>query len=692
MPYIYISAYSGPPSTVTVCDVATSSICYTYPTQISDVDPFPITIPLPSTFDLVGAISLSAQSVNGCLIVQTDVCSVLPTPTATFTLPCYAWLITPTDLWSSGDTLDYTDCYGSTTTYTAQTGDANGFYICAQGIISGQNMTWDDSFPTLECIEIGGEWVLPYIASPTPTSTNPPTPTPTLTTGYLNTESMTFSYNFTQNSNFELRIHLSDNSIAHTVNWGDGNVEPLTPGIAMTHTYAPGSGNLTISGLTQTAGLLTYISSFNMDGPYYNSVNSVAKISGTTSELSKAVNTDALITYGTYISGDIAEFSGLSSMVSLQITSGDYYGDVNDLPNNIYRINLNSQLSSPMTVSGNIANIPASCNILTLGGANTVTGDISGYTNGRTFNDPLTASLIVDGFNTISGLFQNLPDIRNIEINTLPFIGNPPFWITVLSGNTISGNLQFQTNQSIIRIGGGNTISGNFSTTSAMTNFETLEICGLNTINGNLSGLTLPSNTFRVIGNNTISGTLNSILNVGTASPQTIWINNIGNIQSSSTPVNASFIQYNVISSGTTISGDISSLSLNFNLGNVYFGGNNTVTGDIATLSNTTVLSNLVVISNNNTINAASFATSDPAIFYLVGPAFNWRFHTTASGMDTTDINALLQYLAAKWSTYTVVPGNSKLFITGSGHGAPSGAGITARTALVGKSMTVTIT
>jgi hypothetical protein len=689
MPYIWISSYSGPPSTITVCDFATETICYTSPTQITNIGPFPYIINLPSPdFDSVYKISLSAQSDNGCLIVETDTCSTLPTPTPSPLPDCSYILFDTNDNFVTSGTVDYLDCYGVQQTENVTTTGLFGLCVISASTSVEIDIVDDSSY---DCTYFEGIWYPPNIPTPTQTPTNPPTPTITPTVFGL-IESMTFPYNFTQNSNVELRIHLSDNSIGHTINWGDGNVEPLIPGIDMTHTYAAGSGNLRISGLTETAGLLTYISSFNMEGPYYDSFSAIAKISGTTSELSKAVNTDALITYGTHISGDIAEFSGLSSMVSLQILAGNYYGDVNDLPNNIYRIILGSQFPSAMTVSGNIANIPASCNILDIGGGNTVTGDISGYTNGRTFNDPLTASLIVNGYNTISGLFQNLPDINNIEINTLPFFSNPPFWITVLSGNTISGNLQFKPNQSIIRIGGGNTISGNFSTTSAMTNFDTLEICGLNTISANLSGLTLPSSIFRVIGNNTISGTLNSILNVGTAGTNMIWITNIGNVQTGSIPVNASLLQYNVISSGTTISGDISSLSLNFNLGNIYFGGNNTVTGDIGTLTNTTILSNFTVLSNNNTINAASFTTSDPAIFFLLGPSFRWRFHTSASGMNTTNVNALLQYLAAKWSTYTIVPGGSKLFITGTGHGAPSGAGITARTALVNKGMTVTIT
>jgi hypothetical protein len=695
MPYIYISAYSGPPSTVTVCDVATSLICYTYPTQISDVDPFPITIPLPSTFDLVGAISLSAQSVNGCLIVQTDVCSVLPTPTATFTLPCYAWLITPTDLWSSGDTLDYTDCYGSTTTYTAQTGDANGFYICAQGIISGQNMTWDDSFPTLECTEIDGEWVLPYIATPTPTSTNPPTPTPSPTSGLTIEESLYFAINIPSGKTLVVS-ELQPSSTVY-INWGDGAVSSYTPSnSSISHTYSTlTSGTLRISGQTTTPGEIQNI--YGIKVRLNGVTNAPDNITGYTTEISKivnAVNIDFNATSSPYITGDISEFSSCNSLDILTIQNGDITGDIATLPNSIRILEFEGYTTTPgNTVYGDIANMPTSINVIQLDQRNTINGDIVGIAT-HVWPNPSQAILNINGNSTLSGNISNIPNISNVKINidvTYGGINSGYFSVTATTGNTITGNLTLKTYNKTVKIAGQNTISGTLSATTIPTDLRDLTIYGNNTISGGLSLLKTPKNYFIIAGNNTISGDVASIISI----PATIQGFVVCQRSQYTNPSGPSFgwVTSFITSAttGNTITGNINAFATSLSLGYFIIGGNNTLYGDLNSwnLMNQNINS-LQIVSTGNTVNGANFSPTENDIFNWNSNGWlNLFTNNTGNGLPSVEVNKLIVYLDNASGGSGGIAETGNVSILGTGHSGPTGTAITTKNTMISQGWTI---
>lgn len=704
MPYIYISTYSGPPSTVTVCDIATGLICYTYPTQISDVDLFPITIPLPSTFNAVGAISLSAQSVNGCLIVQTDVCSVLPTPTATFTPPCYFWLVTPTVGWTAGDTLDYTDCYGNTNTYTTQAGDATGFYICAQGLINGTNLTWDYETPILECTEIDGDWVGPVPPSQTPTPSNPPTPTPTPTSGASLVGSFSFSAGGQLNSVWLSPFNPSD---TFTVDWGDGTTSALTSAntwfLSKTYTgaYSAGTKVTTISGSTTTVGKLTSVNQIQLLGgggsvflqggyldKYYTPFSSFAiallassPVSATTQELAKCVNATniSVDTWYTFNIGDISEFSACTSLQELRLGGGNYYGDVNNLPNSINtlwfgftdtpqfgtgsfpKINGDGITTSRdiNTVSGNISDLPNSLESLKIVGMNTVTGDVSGFANQSWTT---TSNIQILGNNSISGNFSDLPNISKIWIyNGQQNLSTYNIAYTT-TGNTITGSLTLKSSQNDIIIGGANTISGSLTGTTVYTGgtrMNRLSIFGNNTINGTMSQLRTP-NYFIIAGNNTISGDL-SQMNVG-GTEQQFMIFQKGNTCTTATGVT-------IANSGNTITGNISNLSTMVLLGNLFLGGQNTVYGDLGSLSTLSNMNQFMIVSNSNGINACSLPNSN-----WLGN-IPWVILTTNSGgMPAAQVNNFINN-----ALDPNMPDGGKPFYTinGAGHAAPTGVALT---------------
>lgn len=705
MPYIHISTYSGPPSTITVCDLATGLICYTYPTPVTDVDPFPIDIPLPSTFDLVGAISLSAQSVNGCLIVQTDVCSVLPTPTATYTLPCYFWLVTPTDGWVAGDVLTYTDCYGNTDTYTTQAGDATGFYICAQGLIEGTNLYWDDQLPTLECTEIGGEWVGPVPPSMTPTPSNPPTPTPTSTSGASLTASFTFSAGGQYNS---VWLTSFSPSTTFTVDWGDGTTSALTNAnsfyLTKTYTgaYTAGTKVTTVTGPTTIAGKLTSVNSIKylggsggvfLQGGYYDKyytpfssytvglISNASPISADTQELSKCVNASEITVnawYGFNI-GDIGEFSACTSLQTLKLGGGNYTGDINDLPNSITNLTLGLVDSTIIgtgsfpkilgdtittsrdinTVSGNISDLPTSLASLKIAGLNTVTGDVTGFAN-QSWNS--TSNIQILGNNSISGSFANLPNISTIWIYNGQHNLSTYNIAYTTTGNTITGALILQSAQSDVIIGGANTISGSLTGTTVYTGTTgrmlRLVICGNNTINGTMSQLRTPSK-FIIAGNNTISGDL-SQMNISATISQ-FMIFQKGNTCISPTAVT-------ITNSGNTVTGNISALSGMLQFGNLFLGGQNTVYGNLGSLVTMSDVNQFIIVSNSNGISGCTLGSSN-----WLGTV-PWVILTTNSGgMSATEVNNFINN-----AIDPNMPDGTKPYYTinGSGHAAPTGAAL----------------
>jgi hypothetical protein len=725
MPYIWISSYSGPPATLTICTYPSNDYCYTHPTQITDISVFPYVVPLPSTFDGYNQISLSAQSDNGCLVVQQDTCSVLPTPTATFEATCYYWFITPTDGWTAGDVLNYTDCYGNSDSYTTQAGDSAGFYICAQGLVDGTNLTWNEDVPTLICEEIDGEWVGPVPPSQTPTPSNFPTPTPTQSSGATLYE--TFQFNISGNAYFSITF-LSSSILPMSVDWGDGNVTAFTPTNTnqyiqhiYTGAYTAGTKTVTVSAQTSTPGVITsFLGNFSIDlgqskytsplfralyRPYndcYDALSQNGTLSATTAELGKMVNVQGISAYdwNTWVSGDIAEFSACTNLLRLTLGGGDYYGDVNNLPNSITELTMTNVITvtydfgfemceiplfgaSPMirdinTVSGNVANLPTSLTSLDIRGNNTLTGNITGFSNQNYTNFPTYSKIVVGGNNTISGNFSDLPDINSIAIFNGKFNVSTYNMSYITTGNTITGNLTLKPYQSNVLIGGANTISGTLSGTSNNVSgrMNSLLIAGNNTISGPLSNLVVPSGRFMITGNNTISGDLGTM-----NSSLTTKSFNIFQKGNTLTPT-----AMTVTNSGNTITGNLSVFTGITSLKQLILGGNNTVYGDISGFSPMANMGQLIISSSGNAIDYNATVVTQPLVLNNTDGIAWVILYTQGSGLNTVQINNMFIWTGGTGPTFTgalylMNNDGSRSFATinGSGNAAPTGPAITVR-------------
>jgi hypothetical protein len=723
MPYIWISSYSGPPATLTICTYPSNDYCYTHPTQITDISVFPYVVPLPSTFDGYNQISLSAQSDNGCLVVQQDTCSVLPTPTATFEATCYYWFITPTDGWTAGNVLNYTDCYGNSDSYTTQAGDSAGFYICAQGLVDGTNLTWSEDVPTLICEEIDGEWVGPVPPSQTPTPSNFPTPTPTQSSGATLYE--TFQFDFEGNSSFGISF-LSTSILPMSINWGDGNVTAFTPTntnqfltYIYTGAFTAGTKTVTVSAQTSTPGVITsFIGDFSINigqarfqvlqrralyQPYSNALDlltTTGTISATTAELGKMVNVQGIDVndWNSWITGDIAEFSACTNLQNLNLAGGTYYGDVNNLPNTINTLSLTNTASLNFgyemceipisggsgptirdlnTVSGNVANLPTSLTSLIIRGNNTLTGNVTGFANQDYETIPGSSKIIIGGNNTISGNFSDLPNINSIAIYNGKFNASTYNMSYITTGNTITGNLTLKPYQSNVLIGGANTISGTLSGTSNYFSgrMSSLIIAGNNTISGTLSNLVVPSSRFMITGNNTISGDL------GTMNPSLTTLSfHIFQKGNTLTPT-----AMTVTNSGNTITGNISVFTGITSLRQLIIGGNNTVYGDISGFAPMANMGQLIISSSGNAIDFDATVATQPLV--LANPeGIAWlMLYTEGSGLNTTQINNMFVWTGGA-PTFTgalnlINADGSRSFstINGSGNAAPTGAAITVR-------------
>jgi len=568
--------------------------------------------------------------------------------------------------------VQYLDCNGVLQTYSAST--AGNFYLCA--VQSPGAIDIDVIGQDYFCEDIGGTWVGPLLESPTPTPSNPPTPTPSPAASYSMMEYMYFNINVATNNTIQVQIETIGGT-AH-VNWGDGSVSSTTTTgsyVTLSHTYSsPTVGELRISGQTNNVNQIQNVSKLQIIN-----TDSTLKITGDTQQLSRLKNANT-ITMGypsMYATGDISSFSSCTSLENVQLGNGNYTGDIDNLPSSLKKIIFAgpSNIYDVNTVYGNISNLPNTLSVVRINGYNTLSGNTSGLLAKTwvTPSFPFVTELTIGGHNTITGLMSNLPNINTISISegSTTFSFNP--WENP-TGNTINGPLTIQSGQVSVSIYGGNTISGNISATSGSTILSNLEIYGKNTISGDTSGIICPTNSLQVAGNNTISGNLSNITFNAQLQRFQIW--NLANDQNATTLTN----------SGTTITGDISAFNTCVSLRNLVIAGNNTVSGNLASLTNVTDLGVLVINSNGNQINGASLTTSifqNSSIIRIF-----LKSNSTGNGLSATQVNNFLIYLDANYPSWGSSP-TDQIHIVGTGHAAPTGAGLAAKSNLIAQGLYV---
>lgn len=322
-------------------------------------------------------------------------------------------------------------------------------------------------------------------------------------------------------------------------------------------------------------------------------------------------------------------------------SNSNYFGDVSGIstkPLEYFNIFFQNN-----TISGNIINLPRTLTHFSVGGQNTLTGNIKdappnitqslGYDGnfprdrglfvvggqntifGTTSDFPFTGTdygIDISGNNTISGplslshLTGNNIIIRIFGDNTIgpptttPVVpqGLSELSITqnggngVQTGNTISGDVSLFINNSMITfsIAGANTISGNI-TDIPSGSLVTFNLYGFNTLTGSILDIPSPIRFFRVHGNNTISGNISNISN--------------------------NLLEVVDIIGNNTISG-----SLDFSLPNCYFlrvFGNNTINANNISFNLRSPLSGIEIVG----LNQFTTTQTDAILIYI---ASNFQF------------------------------------------------------------------
>jgi hypothetical protein len=712
MPYIYISAFSGPPATVTVCDFATETICYTSPTQITNVGPFPYIINLPSPdFDLVAKISLSAQSDNGCLVIQSDTCSVLPTPTASPLPNCSYVIFGTNDNFVTSGTVDYLDCNMVQQTYTATTTGTFGLCLISASTSNEIDVIDDETY---QCSYSDGEWFPPYIESPTPTPSNPPTPTPSSTGNLFLYEPFMYYYSF-PNSNASRTVNVGftvfSEYVGQTIyaNVG-GNTYPFvttdSPVQTFTIPVTGTSGTLTISALTTTVGQITSIK--ELSGIAGSNAQTVSPFTASTQNHSKLVNALKVID-NCVMTGNTQYLSALTSTTQITMIGGGstVTGDIANIPDNVKTVSFHGFC----TIYGDVSNIPNSIEALDLRGYCTITGNTSSFAGKFVLSPTNKGGLLrLHGYSNITGLMSNLPNVQSIEINpvwptgvngtarpiTNPIETNP-------TGSTINGNITFNSRNAYVNICGANTISGDVSSFSGYNLVNstilttsggaprTIKICGYNTLNGNVNNINRWPVLLTIIGNNTISGNITGIQIDSSVNSITslakFQITQLGNHSTTDSEV----IQ-TIVSSGNTINGNILAINQWLSCDTLILGGLNSVIGDIGSLGGGTkvAFSTFYIGTQNISISLCTNSLISSAIFKRVlqsGGDYEGQFKieiknsTVGNGLPASQVNNLLQHL----DTYNNANGSAEINLTNVGIGAPSGVGLTSKNNLLGR-------
>ena len=324
------------------------------------------------------------------------------------------------------------------------------------------------------------------IPSNTPTQTVTPTntitPTPTripLEEFIINAVGVTQIYSTDPESGFTI-----NSSLTYYINWGDGIIETFPPGITrINHIYSspytPYTGQIKIL----STDLSTIISFDSATTPHLSQ-----SLWTSTSELKKL---DGLLT--------LDAFPGNGLFIT---------GDVLNLPRTLNYLNSNNN-----NLSGDTSNLPQFLISMNIFGINTISGDISGFT------DTLTSNLQLWGNNTVSGNTSGLP--RMLTGSTMWIVGQNTIsgdtsdlpsvrQLRIEGDNTISGSVSNLPRSLVIcQIDGDNTISGDISTLPP--NIQISLIRGDNTITGDISILPASSLAINIQGYNTITGDISTL-------------------------------------------------------------------------------------------------------------------------------------------------------------------------------------
>ena len=664
----------------------------------------------PVLFDILATstiVSLTADCSNGCVLTFQQVCSPsFPTPTPTDLPPCYFAAVS--SLNGPGNTLTYTDCNGTTTAYTS-TAEAL-VYLCMpfQNVFNVDfSVNLDSGY---DCYSIPETSPLQWVGEPVPSLTPTPTsvtPTPTPTDAGFIYETITFGYTYAatmSNRTQPITIALWPEFVGAVASATTTDMAVTITAVGSSFAFVlptSGTSSVTLTLPTSTPGVINGVKGFTISTnnevvPQTTGLLSYG-LTATTTNLKKFTAAENINIQGPGFypgnvksMGNIQELSGLTSLKSLTLNSGYPFGDVQYLPDSIQTFVCNGL----NTISGQIGDLPSSIRELYLFGLNTLSGNLSQLAANNLFTggtNPVQNIMNICGNNTITGNMSDLPNIGSIFVTQyVPLTPNggqvnllASLWDNFLrptTGNTIGGNLTLKSNQRTLAIGGANTITGSISATTTVTELNRLTIAGFNTISGDMSNLRLPNVSLVIYGNNILSGSINQIINLNNPGFAQFIIAQEGNLGLGANNV----WDANLVSSGNTISGNISAFQQMSLLSSLRIGGNNTITGNLSVFTNPVLtFTDFYIVSPNNTINGTNFTTNSPNIFvtnqtgYLV-----LKSNNTNNGLSSTEVNKLFNYLVAKSQVPNLAPGIYRLravIVNGTGHSAPTGAGLTSK-------------
>lgn len=389
----------------------------------------------------------------------------------------------------------------------------------------------------------------------------------------------------------------------------------------------------------------------------------------TTSNNNVTNNTGLTHTYSPAFTGNITITAGCSfSVVTIQSTDfGAVFQNIGDIPPTV----TNYTVGGSNTVTGDISRLPAKLTNFTVTGQNTVTGNIA-------FLPSTLLVLTNTGSNTLSGNIASLPPkIQTINLQGLNTVSGSVallprtlLSLTLVGSNTVSGSISFlPPTMTTFNIQGSNTVSGDIGLLPSTLTVFNCE--GSNTISGSINTLPAGLVTIGCGGNNTISGNIANLPSTLTSFSIRGSNTTTGSIGSLPTGL----LNYSNNGTGNTSSGNLANLPPN--LTTYSNSGLNTVTGSINSLPAT------VTIFENQGLNTVNS--------YTAGKVFSnnmLRFiHLPASGSGLTSamVDALLIDLAPlTWGSGT------KILNLAGNNAARTSASNTAVTTLQGKGVTVT--
>lgn len=339
---------------------------------------------------------------------------------------------------------------------------------------------------------LGGCLNCEVINTPTPTPTPTVTPTQIPLEGFI-IQAVNITYFQAPDANDAMTItSLSPFSIIWDNNVSPKIIEyfPAGNNIPINHTYSsPYTGDIIIQAVD-----LSNIKELEIEARPYTSPQSLSVTTTEIGKLDGLLKFEALYQNALFVTGSVhllpnslitlsinnTNVTGTTAEIPSGLTTCDIRGtsiitgSVNDLPN----ATISLSIEGGNTIFGNVADLPNSTLNCVITGNNTLSGNTSDL--------PTPSGLLIIGGpnNTLTGNVANLSNAVQVEI----------YGQNTISGN-ISGFTNGNTSTVRLVITGQNTVTGSIADFTNLLTLSRIEITGDSSFSGNLSDLPIASPT-----------------------------------------------------------------------------------------------------------------------------------------------------------------------------------------------------